>query len=165
MRRTFLLFLAVALAAAAIVAATWRLRKGTSAREQQPADVAVSLPLADERPRSQTWPKDRVQTSGLEALPTDIETRVAKLEALAWEHDAESLQQITAHLADPEPAIRQAALAATRAFGSQEAIPALKSAAARLSDPEELNAIQETIEYLALPTVIDAEDAEDPQEE
>lgn len=81
--------------------------------------------------------------------------RIEELEKLAWFDDAASLQKIMAELRSPLPEIRAAALAATRAFGSRDAVPYLEQAALGTSDPAERKALADAIEYLKLPTLLE----------
>lgn len=91
--------------------------------------------------------------------------RITELEKLAWFDDAASLQKILAELYSPLPEIRAAALAATRAFGSRDAVPYLEQAANGTSDPQERKALADAIEYLKLPTLLEEQIGEPEPEE
>lgn len=84
-----------------------------------------------------------------------IATRIAAINDLAWFDDTSSLQKILTELRSPLPQIRAAALDATRAFGSRDAIPYLVNRAAETGDLLEQNALTDLIEHLKLPTVIE----------
>ncbi len=88
------------------------------------------------------------------------DARLAELEKLAWYDDVGSLKKILAELRSPLPEIRHAALAATRAFGSRDAVPYLEQIAIGTSDPEEHKALTEAISYLNLPTFLESAPAE-----
>jgi HEAT repeat protein len=72
---------------------------------------------------------------------------------LSSHDDPESLRTILGGLTSPEPGIRKAALAATRQFGSRDAIPYLQEAAAHTDEPREKVAILDAIEYLKMPSL------------
>jgi hypothetical protein len=108
--------------------------------------------------------------AGLPALPRFVEsphppgseedrewvaTRVAALADLAWLDDAESLHKILAELRNPVPEIRAAALTATKTFASRDAVPYLTALAAETGDTEEQKALNDLIEYLNLPTMLE----------
>ncbi len=84
-----------------------------------------------------------------------IDTRVHELSDLAWFDDADSLKKILAELSNPQPQIRAAALAATREFGSREAVPYLQAIAEKSKDSVEKNKLAELIEFLNLPTLVE----------
>jgi hypothetical protein len=79
--------------------------------------------------------------------------RVKTLEDLEWFDDPESLAKILAELRNPLPEIREAALAATKAFGSRDAVPYLKVIKAETRDPVEQKSLAELIAFLSLPTM------------
>lgn len=87
-----------------------------------------------------------------------ITKRITELDELAWFDDAGSLHRILAELRNPQPEIRAAALAATKAFGSSDAVPYLTIIAAETRDPAEQKNIADLIEYLNLPTLLDLSD-------
>ena len=84
-----------------------------------------------------------------------IAARIAAISDLAWFDDTSSLQKILSELRSPLPQIRAAALDATRAFGSRDAIPYLVNRAAETGDLVEQKALIDLIEHLKLPTVIE----------
>jgi hypothetical protein len=84
-----------------------------------------------------------------------IVARISELDHLAAYDDSESLMQILADLRNPLPEIRAAALAATQAFGSRDAIPALLAIAASSAEPAERKSLSEVAEFLKLPTLIE----------
>jgi HEAT repeats len=84
-----------------------------------------------------------------------VDSRVHELSDLAWFDDAESLKKILAELSNPNPEIRTAALAATREFGSREAVPYLQAIAEKSTNSAEKNSLAELIEFLNLPTVVE----------
>src|SRR5262245_22460414 len=82
---------------------------------------------------------------------TYVETRIAQLQELGYGNDSEALRNILAELNNSDREIRKAAVDATIQFGSREAIPVLSAAAAKAKDRQEKLALQEAIEFLALP--------------
>lgn len=88
-----------------------------------------------------------------------IATRIDELDDLAWFDDPDSLGKILTELRNPLPEIRAAALEATRDFGSRDAIPYLEAISRDSKDPLEQKAIQELIEHLNLPTLLEQSDS------
>ncbi len=84
-----------------------------------------------------------------------IDERKEQLNDLSWFDDADSLSKILAELQNPLPEIRAAALIAVRDFGSRDAVPYLQAVAAKTANPTELKSLEELIEHLNLPTVIE----------
>ena len=81
----------------------------------------------------------------------DVADRVAGLQILAMNNDADSLDQIIACLSDSDPQIRNAALEATIQFRSPAAIPALEALQAGTEPPQEKLGLQQAIDFLKLP--------------
>ncbi len=90
------------------------------------------------------------------AYPEWIATRVSQLNDLAWFDDAQSLRRILAELRNPLPDIQAAALAATLAFGSREAIPYLEALAADSPDPKTRQDLREAATFLKRPTLLES---------
>ena len=67
--------------------------------------------------------------------------------------DAESLNHIVADLTSPEKEIREAAIEATKQFGSTNAIAALKAAAGSVENIEDKIACLEVGNFLSLPSM------------
>jgi hypothetical protein len=65
--------------------------------------------------------------------------------------DPASLSHILADLTSPEKEIRDAAIEATKQYGSSNAIPTLKAVAANTADTEEQIALLEAAYFLSLP--------------
>lgn len=86
--------------------------------------------------------------------------RVAALQDLGWFDDVESFQKILAELRNPLPEIRAAAIAATRAYGSRDAIPHLSRIAAETGDVLEQKSLTDLVDYLNLPTMIEQLESE-----
>ena len=91
-----------------------------------------------------------------------IADRVEELNALAWFDDPQSLLRILAELRNPLPEIHAAALAATVAFGSRDAIPYLETLAAESRDPQQQHDLTEAAAFLKLPTLIERLDQPEP---
>jgi HEAT repeats len=119
-------------------------------RRPPTGDVLPDLPPPAEPPNPPGSPDNAGWTAD----------RLAELEKLAWFDDAGSLEKILAELRSPLPEIRAAALAATRAFGSRDAVPYLEQIANGTSDPEERKAVADAISYLNLPTFLESPPAE-----
>ena len=116
-------------------------RRPLGALKQRPPELPAPVlsPHPAESPEQQDW----------------IATRIADLNALAWYDDADSLHRILAELYNPLPEIQTAALAATIAFGSRDAIPCLEKIAAQSRDPQQHQALTEAINYLKQPTLLE----------
>ena len=93
-----------------------------------------------------------------------IQQRIDALDALAWEDDPESLRKILAELRGPLPEIRAAALKATLDFDDPAAIPFLRAISRDTVDPLEQRAIDELIETLELPSLIETLEESDRQQ-
>ena len=66
--------------------------------------------------------------------------------------DPDSLSNILADLTNPEKEIREAAIEAAKQFGSSDAVPALKKAAANTDDIKEKIAFLDAADFLSLPS-------------
>ena len=64
-----------------------------------------------------------------------IDAETDRLQQWSMNNDPASLSNILADLTNPEKEIRDAAIEATKQFGSTNAIPALKAVAANTTDP------------------------------
>ncbi len=80
-----------------------------------------------------------------------IQAEVDHLRELSWQDDPDSLSKILADLTHPEKEVREAAIEATKEFGSSNAVPALKAAAQTAEDTREKIALLEAVEFLELP--------------
>jgi HEAT repeats len=89
-----------------------------------------------------------------------VTARITAIQDLGWFDDAESLRKILAELRNPLPEIRAAAVAATRAYGSRDAIPYLTIKAEETGDPLEQKALMDLVEHLKLPTVVEQLESE-----
>jgi hypothetical protein len=82
-----------------------------------------------------------------------IDAETDRLQEWSMNDDPASLSHILADLTNPEREIRDAAIEATKQFGSSNAIPALKAAAANTADTEEQIALLEAANFLSLPSM------------
>jgi hypothetical protein len=82
-----------------------------------------------------------------------IDAETDRLQEWSMSDDPASLSNILADLTNPEKEIRDAAIEATKQFGSTNAIPALKAAAANTTDTEEQIALLEAANFLSLPSM------------
>jgi hypothetical protein len=120
-----------------------------------PATSVANPPRAALPPM--TFPAPPVSVAPLtpEQRQLAIEAETDRLEELSMSDNPADLTPILADLASPEKEIRDAAIEATKQFGSPDAIPALQAAAANTSDPEEKADLLEAADFLALPDVSD----------
>jgi HEAT repeats len=132
--------------------------------EKSPTEISL--------PRSLKPIKERPEIPAPSALPNPlgspdnqdwIEKRITALDQLAWRDDPESLGKILAELRNSVPEIRAAALAATRAFDSRDAIPYLDELSRDSKDPLEQKALTDLIEHLKLPTLLEQGEAIKPE--
>ncbi len=85
--------------------------------------------------------------------PEDTARKMAELQDLGMDDDAASLHKILRELTNGVSEVRRAAVDATLQFGSRDAIPALKAAAANTTNATERATFQEAIEFLKLPSL------------
>jgi len=78
---------------------------------------------------------------------------IDRLQDWSMNDDAESLNHIVADLTSPEKEIREAAIEATKQFGSTNAIAALKAAAGSVENIEDKIACLEVGNFLSLPSM------------
>jgi len=92
------------------------------------------------------------------ALPAgaSVRSRVVRLEELAMQNDAASLQAILDELTNTNQTVRAAAREAAMQFGSRDAIPRLKEVAEVTTDPHEKVALLDAVKYLELPSLSEA---------
>jgi cytoskeletal protein RodZ len=81
------------------------------------------------------------------------EAVIAQLQDWQANDDKQSLNNIVAQLASPDQKVRTAAIEATKQFGSADAIPSLKEAAARTGNEADKAALLEAITFLGLPSL------------
>ena len=108
-----------------------------AAQPQKSANAAPSVPQADNTTRYEGY----------------LATRAEELRRLSMMDDPESLETILSEMDNRSPELRAVALEACVQFGSRDAIPRLKEAAARAPTEEEKRSIEEAIEYLKLPSL------------
>ena len=83
-----------------------------------------------------------------------VEKRVGELMDLGMSDDPRALKTILSELANPEAEIRQAAIEATKQFGSTDAIPALQSAMTNGVSADDRQDLKDAIEFLKLPSFV-----------
>ena len=86
-----------------------------------------------------------------------IDAETDRLQEWCMSGDPVCLSNILADLTSPENEIRDAAIEATIQFGSTNAIPALKAAAAKTDDTDEQIALLEAAKFLSLPSLSSSE--------
>jgi hypothetical protein len=120
--------------------------------------AALVLPAILHRVTASVNAQDTVSAQSEEAAdlnapghPEYVTQRKAELYQLGMSQTPESLHDILIEVHNPDPAIRQAALAATMDFGSKDAIPTLQQEMTWAEDPEEKFEIHKAIEFPQLP--------------
>jgi HEAT repeat protein len=86
-------------------------------------------------------------------LAKEREDEIDRLQDWSMNDDAESLNHIVADLTSPDEEIREAAIEATKQFGSADAIPSLKAAADSTENIEDKTAYLEAADFLSLPSM------------
>ena len=94
-----------------------------------------------------------VSETGTNARREVIQQQIEALTDASAKSDSQSFQLIVNALKDPQVEVRQTALEASIQFGSRDAIPFLKEAAANTEDAREKVKILDAIEFLELPTL------------
>lgn len=111
-------------------------------------------------PKKTVVPDETVDTNALaEAHEAAVQAQIDKLQELQANDDAQSLRAILDELTNPEKEVREAAIEATIQFGSRDAIPVLKDLASRFGDEEDRKEMLDAAEFLALPTMTEAQAA------
>jgi hypothetical protein len=85
-----------------------------------------------------------------------IDAETDRLQQWSMNDDPVSLSNILADLTNSEKEVREAAIEATKQFGSTNAIPTLKAVAANTTDPEEQIALLQAADFLSLPAISDS---------
>jgi len=123
------------------------------------ATVTVSNAVTNPAPPAESAPviAAAVATNvlSLEQHEAAIDAETDRLQQWSVNDDPTSLSNILADLTNPEKEIREAAIEATRQFGSADAIPALKSAAVNSTDTDEQIEMLEAAKFLSLPGISD----------
>jgi uncharacterized protein YdaT len=89
-----------------------------------------------------------------EQRQTAIDAETDHLQDWSMNEDPASLSNILADLTNPEKEIRDAAIEATKQFGSTNAIPTLKAVAANTTDTQEQIDLLEAANFLSLPSLV-----------
>jgi len=119
----------------------------------QPAVAATPVPQT--APPSVTAAARPPATAAPEVLTPEEAAIKAKLDLLTElqaNYDTASLQAIHHELTNTNPIIRHAAIEAVTQFRDRASIPVLQALAARTTDPEEKQELQDAVEFLTLPT-------------
>jgi hypothetical protein len=85
-----------------------------------------------------------------------IQAEVEQLQEWSRNDDPQSLSNILMGLTNSEKEVREAAIEATKQFGSTNAIPALKSAAMNSTDTDEQMAMLDAANFLTLTPISDS---------
>ena len=118
-----------------------------SLKSLPPAALPINLPAFAQMDSQTNRPDNPANLLAGE----DVESRIAQLDALAINDDADSLHLILRSLTDSDAQTREAALNAAIQFGSPDALPALQAALARTENPQEKVNLQDGIDFLKLP--------------
>ena len=117
---------------------------------QKPSQTASAAPT----PMPVFTPPPHVLTA--EERQDAIQAEVEHLQELSRNDDPQSLSSILADLTNSEKEVREAAIEATKQFGSTNAIPALKAAAFNSTDTEEQMAMLDAANFLTLTPISDS---------
>jgi hypothetical protein len=98
-----------------------------------------------------------VNTTNPAETQADVENEISRLQDLSTKADSASLSAILDDLANPEKAVRLAAIEATKQFGSRDAIATLKASVANTPDTDEQIALLQAADFLSLPTLSDSD--------
>jgi len=109
------------------------------------------LPIAPLSTNTVTPPINTNTTVTSAPSQEDIDAEVDRLQDWSLNNDPASLSNILADLTNPVKEVREAAIDAAEQFGSADAIPALKAAAANTEDIEEKIAYLDAADLLSLP--------------
>ena len=115
-----------------------------------PAPVVSNVVAVAVRPHAPA-PVATTNASAPEQRQAAIDAEVDRLQDWSTKDDPASLSKILADLTSPESEIREAAIEATKQFGSTNAIPALKAAADGTQNLEDKIAYLEAANFLSLP--------------
>ena len=88
-----------------------------------------------------------------------VDARIEELQKLGMTDNPESLVMILSELTNHDLRIRNAAVAAAVQFGSRDAIPALQDAISRTENLQEKVDLQNSIDFLKLPSILEARTA------
>jgi len=91
--------------------------------------------------------------TGTVMSPEERAAEIDRLQEWGMNNDTNSLNHILADLPHSDKEVREAAIEATKQFGSADAIPALKAAADSAEDTEDKIAYLEAAKFLALPSM------------
>lgn len=163
MRPKFLLLLA--LIAAAVLVPVFYFKSHSNGPVSPPTNSEATVPAAEPATNlAAAEPKMPAinmvsnlpavtNTMTAEERQAAIDAELERLYQLYRSDDPASLPPILADLNNPEREIRLAAIEATKQFGSKDAIPALKAAAAQTEDLEEKIALLKAADFLTLPAM------------
>ena len=91
--------------------------------------------------------------------PERVVTARAVIESAALRYEPSAVKDIRPWLLDTDPQIRQAARDGLVMLGETDAIPFLRDAASRLTDPTEIASFHEAADLLSLPAWSDSDEA------
>jgi hypothetical protein len=152
--------LATVLLAAFVLGAAWLLshNRGTAGSPAANTEMAAPAPL-DARVEAVAAPAPIAAPPAATNVLTDeqreaaIDAETDRLQEWGMSGDPASLTNILADLTHPDKDVRDAAIEAAKQFGSTNAIPSLKAAAASASDIGEQIELLEAAQFLSLPSL------------
>lgn len=114
-------------------------------------------PVAADKPAEQKPAYARIRVKAGQPIPELFPHQAERdqLIALAITYDPHNIPAIAASLSHADAGVRETARQALVQIGDAAAIPYLKTAKETAKDPAETEVIQETIDFLSLPHVID----------
>jgi hypothetical protein len=157
--------LALILLAVLVLGAAFFLKQRMGSASAPPAGAEITPPVPVTAPNAvmsvappPVIPPAPTVTNTLtpEQRQTAIEAETDRLQQWSMNDDPASLSNILADLTNSEKEIREAAIEATKQFGSSDAIPTLKQVAADTSDTGEQIALLEAADFLSLPSISDS---------
>jgi hypothetical protein len=124
----------------------------------QPATKEVVLqkpvePATNQAPQAATVTNPPPAYASEEAHESAINAEKDRLSNWAMNNDPQSLSNILADLNSPDQEIRLAAIDAAKQFEDTNAIPVLRDAATKATDPNEAIAMLKAVQWLNTPTV------------
>jgi|ERR1022692_3958668 HEAT repeat protein len=133
---------------------------GSAASRPVASELTIAAPMATSNFKSSVpaqplviTPPIKPTASTPEQRQATIDAEIARLQELSMGDDPNNLSVIEADLTNPEKEIREAAIEATKEFGSKDAIPALNAAVANSDDTEEKIDLLEAVDFLSLPSI------------
>jgi len=126
--------------------------KPAATMTETPAAPAIPAP-ASSVPETVVVPPPQTNSVTPEQRQEAVDAETDRLQQWSMKDDPASLSNILADLTNPEKEVREAAINATKEFGSTNAIPALKAAAEATEDLQEKIAYLDAAQFLTIPPI------------